>query len=147
MDKYDVVNAVMKAFDDRDKALREVGRLERELSAARQTACIEATSEEQPDEFALVRANIFQTGKREVFEDALGYWRSVTANRNDAGQIYVQSFDKWTERVIDRIPGYMSKDQFRSFFRTELETMYEAEKAKAVDELRKRESEEENDVD
>lgn len=147
MDKYDVVSAIMKAFDERDSALREVGRLERELSAARQTACIEVTSEEQPDEFALVRANIFQTGKNAVFKEALSYWKGVTANRGDDGQIRVTSYDKWSEKVIDRIPGYMSKDQFRSFFSTELETMYEAEKAKAVDELRKSETEEENDVD
>lgn len=147
MDKYDIISAIGRAFDERDAARLEAQSLRRELSKARSEVSIETASDEQPDEFALVRANVFQTGKRKVFEDALSYWKSVTANRNDAGQIYVQRFDKWAEKVIDRVPSYMSKDQFMSFFSTELETLYESEKAKAVDELRKRETEEENDVD
>lgn len=147
MDKYDIISAIGRAFDERDAAKLEAQSLRRELSRARSEVSIETASDEQPDEFALVRANVFQTGKRKVFEDALSYWKGVTANRNDAGQIYVQSFDKWSEKVIDRIPGYMSRDQFRSFFSTELETLYETEKAKAVDELRRRESEEAEDVD
>lgn len=147
MDKYDIISAIGRAFDERDAARLEAQSLRRELSSARAAVSIEPTSEEQPDEFALVRANVFQTGKNKVFEDALGYWKSVTANRNDAGQIFVQSFDGWAEKVIDRIPGYMSKDQFKGFFATELESLYEAEKAKAVDELRKKETEEAEDVD
>lgn len=147
MDKYDIIAAIGRAFDERDAARLEAQSLKRELSSARAAVNIEPTSEEQPDEFALVRANVFQTGKRKVFEDALSYWKGVTANRNDAGQIYVQSYDKWSEKVIDRIPGYMSKDQFKSFFSTELASLYEAEKAKAIDELRRRETEGAEDVD
>ena len=39
----------------------------------------------------------------------------------------------------------MSKDQFKSFFSVELESMYESEKAKAINDLRR--SEESDDVD
>ena len=145
MDKYDIISAIGRAFDERDAAKLEAQSLRRELSSARAAVSIEPTDEEQPDEFALVRTNVFQTGKRKVFEDALSYWKSVTANRNDAGQIFVQSYDKWSEKVIDRIPGYMSRNQFKSFFYTELATLYESEKAKAIDELRKKETEEEED--
>ena len=147
MDKYDIIAAIGRAFDERDAARLEAQSLKRELSSARAAVNIEPTSEEQPDEFALVRANVFQTGKRKVFEDALSYWKGVTANRGDDGQIRVTCFDRWAEKVIDRLPGYMSKDQFKSFFSTELESLYEAEKAKAVDELRKKETEEAEDVD
>ena len=145
MDKYDVITAIGRAFDDRDEAIREVNRLRRELGRAQAVSHIEAQSDDEPDEFALVRANIFQTGKNKVFEDSVGYWHNVSASRNDKGQIEVQSFERWVDRALDKVPSYMSKDQFKAFFNVELESMYESEKAKAVNELRK--SEESDDVD
>ena len=147
MDKYDVITAIGRAFDDRDEAIREVNRLRRELCRAQAVSHIEPQDDDEPDEFALVRANVFQTGKNKVFEDAIGYWHNVSATRNDKGQIEVQSFERWVDRALEKEPSYMSKDQFKSFFSVELESMYESEKAKAVNDLRQRESEEENDVD
>ena len=145
MDKYDVITTIGRAFDDRDEAIREVNRLTRELGRAQAASHIEAQPDDEPDEFALVRANIFQTGKNKVFEDAIGYWHSVSATRNEKGQIEVQSFERWVDRTMEKVPSYMSKDQFKSFFSVELESLYESEKAKAVNNLRK--SEEEDDVD
>lgn len=140
MDKYDVITEIGRAFDDRDEAIREVNRLRMEI----QKRNAESDGEER-DEFALVRANIYQTGKNKVFEGAIGYWHHVSASRNDKGEIEVQSFERWLDRALKNVPSYMSKDQFKSFFSVELESMYESEKAKAVNELRK--SEESDDVD
>ena len=148
MDKYDVITAIGRAFDDRDEAIREVNRLSREIQKRNAEIHLQATVEsdgEERDEFALVRANIFQTGKNKVFEDAIGYWHHVSASRNDKGEIEVQSFERWLDRALEKVPSYMSKDQFKSFFSVELESMYESEKAKAVNELRR--SEESDDVD
>lgn len=147
MDKYDVVNAVMKAFDDRDRALREVAVLERELKSARAEVGVMPDRETEEDEFALVRVNVFQTGKRMVFEDALSYWKDVSVSRTESGKLSVQTYGDWVRRAVDKVPSYMSADQFKAFFKDELEAMYESKKAKAIDELRQRETEEENDVD
>lgn len=143
MDKYSVLVEVSRAFDGRDEALREVERLKRELNS--RSEIIQAP-EEEPDEFDLVRKNIFRTGKNKVFEDCLGYWHSVSVSRNDDGRIVVQKFEKWLERSVDKVPSYMSRDQFYKFFDNELKSAYESEKAKALNELRKSETEEE-DVD
>jgi len=145
MDKYDVITAIGRAFDDRDEAIREVNRLRQELGRAQAVSHIEPQSDGEPDEFALVRANVFQTGKNKVFKDAIGYWHDVSASRNEKGQIEVKSFESWVDRALDKVPSYMSEDQFKSFFSVELESMYESEKAKAVNDLRKRE--EDDDVD
>ena len=145
MDKYDVITTIGRAFDDRDEAIREVNRLRRELARAQAMSHIEPQSDDEPDEFALVRANIFQIGKNKVFEDAVGYWRRVSVTRNEKGEIEAQSFERWVDRALDKVPSYMSKDQFKSFFSIELESMYESEKAEAINDLRK--SEENDDVD
>ena len=148
MDKYDVIMAIGRAFDDRDEAIREVNRLRKEIQKRNAEIHVQATDGsdgEERDDFALVRASIFQTGKNKVFEDSIGYWHNVSATRNDKGQIEVQSFERWVERALDRVPSYMSKDQFKSFFSVELESMYESEKAKAINDLRR--SEESDDVD
>lgn len=148
MDKYDVITAIGRAFDEREAAVLEVNRLRREIQRRNAEIHLQATDEsdsEERDEFALVRANIFQTGKNKVFEDAISYWHHVSASRNDKGKIEVQSFERWLDRSLEKVPSYMSKDQFKSFFSVELESMYESEKAKAVNELRK--SEESDDVD
>lgn len=148
MDKYDVITAIGRAFDDRDEATREVNRLRREIQKRNAEIHVQANAEsdgEERDDFALIRASIFQTGKNKVFEDSIGYWHHVSATRNDKGKIEVQSFESWVERALDKVPSYMSKDQFTTFFSVELESMYESEKAKAINDLRK--SEESDDVD
>ena len=143
MDKYDVMKEIAKAFDERDAAILEVNRLRRELN--RNTAIIsnESTGDAENDEYALVKANIFLAGKNKVFEDALNYWHTVSAQRNEKGEIVTQSFEKWCERAITSIPTYMSRNQFMDFFKTELESTYESEKLKAINKVRESEEEEE----
>lgn len=148
MDKYDVITAIGRAFDERDEAIREVNSLRLEIQRRNAEIILQENDEsdgKERDDFALVRANVFQTGKNKVFEDAVGYWHSVSASRNEKGKIEVQSFERWVDRAIDKVPTYMSKDQFKSFFSVELESMYASEKAKAINDLRK--SEESDDVD
>lgn len=147
MDKYDAITAIGRAFDDRDEAIREVNRLKRELGRAQAVSHIGPQADGEQDEFALVKANVFQTGKCKVFEDALSYWKDVNVSRSESGKLSVQTYGDWVRRVVDKVPSYMSADQFKAFFKDELEAMYESKKAKAIDELRQRESEEENDVD
>lgn len=146
MDKYDVITAIGRAFDERDEAVREVNRLRRELSDRDTQLHFEQGKDDaEEDKYSLIRANVFRVGKLKVFEDALSYWKSVNVSRSESGSLYVQSFENWTDKVADRIPSYMSKDQFVDFFDNELRSMYEKKKAEAIDDLRR--SEEENDAD
>ena len=146
MDKYDVITAIGRAFDERDEAVREVNRLRRELSDRDSQLHFEQGKDDaEEDKYSLIRANVFRVGKLKVFEDALSYWKSVNVSRSENGSLSVQSFERWTDKVADRIPSYMSKDQFVDFFDNELRSMYEKKKAEAIDDLRR--NEEENDVD
>lgn len=132
MEKIEVIAAVMEAFDRADKAEAELTRRNQEMSCDR--------AEEQ-------RFNAFdwftlKVGAAKIVKDSLDYWYEVRVSRDDETDVVsVEPYDKWTKRVVKKIPDEFSKKDFFAYFDKELREFYEEEKADAIEKFNNQEEE------
>lgn len=133
MKKYDVITAVVEAFDRAEKA-------ETLLHEYAALGLIKTEEKELPrlDRIAL------KIGKKKIVKDSLSYWVSVSAARDtETGNLVIDDFEDWVERAISVIPDEFSKKDFMEYFDWELRIKYEEEKEKAIERLNAQEKEEE----
>lgn len=133
MEKYDVITAVVEAFDRAEKAEAEVSRL---------TRSIPCNAEEEGlsrlDRIAL------EVGKKKIVEGSLSYWHEVKVSRDDETEVVsVEPCDRWAKQAfnIERIPDKFSKKDFFEYFDQEIRSKYEEEKAAAIKKFNEKEEE------
>lgn len=132
MKKYDVITAVVEAFDRAEKAEAEVRRLFR-------TTCEDACEVSYTNRLDRITLEV---GKKHIVKDSLDYWKEVRANRDDETEVVtVEPYRKWAERVVNKIPDQFSKEDFFSYFDQELKDEYEKNKQEAIEEFNREEGE------
>lgn len=132
MKKYDVITAVMEAFERAEKAEAEVRRLF-------QITCEDACEASYANRFDRITLEV---GKKHIVKDSLDYWKDVRVNRDDETEVVtVEPYGKWVERVVKRIPDQFSKEDFFSYFDQELKDEYEKNKQEAIEKFSQEEGE------
>lgn len=138
MNKYELVNEIMKLADSYELVCMKLDKANSEIELLKRDTDEEGT-----------RGNVFNSymiaaGRNAVFEDSIDYWHSVKVSQDeDTGEIKFQTFSNYCELNIREVPLYMSKKEFFKYFDVELHELYEADKEKAIAELK--ESEEVDD--
>lgn len=78
-------------------------------------------------------------GKQYILNNALYSWKVVDVKYDEESDTYiVTGYEKWLKEkiIISSIPDSISLDEFRVYFRKELQEMYEKEKTKALNEAK-----------
>lgn len=144
MDKYAVVEAVLKVYDENARLRIENERLK---TFNADIAFNAAQNECESDQYAYAKARIMETGRKAIMDKALDYWHYVRVRRNDDGSLSVEKFEEWRKDKVSKVPDYMSREDFYKLMDVELRSEYEKKKRDAIDALAEEEREEDNDVD
>lgn len=140
--KYAVVEAVLKVYDENERLRIENERLKTFNS---DIATIAAPTECGSDPYAYAKARIMEAGREKLAHDAFRYWRDVTVRRNDDGSLSVEKFEKWRKDNVDKVPDFMSREDFYKLMDAEIRAEYEKEKRKAMDALAEAEREDDDE--
>lgn len=135
MERNYMVMGVLEAYD-------RMSRLEAENARLRAGMVESATVSTEKDPFEGINARILQVGREKIAEDAIGYWRDVDVERK-GGVIVSEGFEDWLGRRVEKVPSFMSFEQFAHLCKAELRSIYESEKKKATDRLMKSEQDDE----
>lgn len=139
MDKYEFITELMELFDAMDALKRENEELK---SAIFRNACDDA--EEQPKgKFIMLDHFAIQIGREQLYKDNFYSWKECRAYRNDAGEIVTTPYDEWLEEKQHSTPDCISKLDFLEYMSPVLIRKYDQEKAEALQDLRRNESNEE----
>lgn len=144
MDKYAVVEAVLKVYDENARLRIENEQL-KQLKA--DIATIASPTECGSDPYAYAKARIMEAGRKAIMDKALDFWHDVRVRRNDDGSLSVEKFEEWRNDKVSKVPDYMSRDDFYKLMDVEIRSEYEKKKRDAMDALAEAEREEDNDVD
>lgn len=129
--KYEVIESLLKTYDEVDSLRSEVERLNRVNADAKSINIIE----DEEDPRAYQKARIMEYGRKKIVEEALSYWDSVNVKRGDEGQLVVQEFSDWRKEKVNKVPEFMSREDFYVLMDAELRETYELRKRKAIDNL------------
>ena len=140
--KYAVVEAVLKVYDENERLRIKNERL-KTLNA--DIATIAAPTECGSDPYAYAKVRIMEAGREKLVHDAFRYWRDVTVRRNDDGSLSVEKFEKWRKNNVDKVPDFMSREDFYKLMDAEMRAEYEKEKRKAMDALAEAEREDDDE--
>ena len=135
MERNDMVMGVLDAYD-------RIERLEAEnekLKAGMVTSLAKST---ESDPFEGIKARILQVGREKLAADSLCYWKGVRVERK-GGVVVAETFEDWLKDSIEKVPSFMSYEQFVLLCKAELRSVYESEKKKAIDSLMKSEQDDE----
>ena len=140
--KYAVVEAVLKVYDENARLLIENERL-KNFNA--DIAAIAAPTECESDPYAYAKARIMEAGREKLVHDAFRYWHDVDVRRDDSGLLVVEKFEKWRKDNVDKVPDFMSREDFYKLMDVEIRAEYEKEKRKAMDALAEAEREDDDE--
>lgn len=135
MERNDMVMGVLEAYD-------RIARLEAENAKLKAGMVTSVATSTESDPFEGINARILQVGREKLAEDSLGYWKSVDVERK-GGAIVAESFEDWLKRRVEKVPSFMSYEQFVLLCKAELRSVYESEKKKAIDSIMKSEQDDE----
>jgi hypothetical protein len=135
MERNDMVMGVLEAYD-------RISRLEAENAKLRAGMVESATVSTEKDPFEGINARILQVGREKLVEESLDYWKDVNVERKN-GVIVADGFEDWLKRRVEKVPSFMSYEQFVLLCEAELRSVYESEKKKATDRLMKSEQDDE----
>ncbi len=77
--------------------------------------------------------SILDYGKSKILEECLYSWINVRYEYDEHSKMhYYAPFGKWVTGKISRVPDFMSKNEFLTYFAEELQAMYECEKQQAL---------------
>ncbi len=127
--KYEVIESLLKTYDEVDSLRAEVERLKRVNADAKSINLIE--DEEDPRSYQ--KARIMEYGRKKIVKEALSYWDSVSVKRGDEGQLVVQEFADWRKNRVDKVPEFLSREDFYVLMDSELRETYELRKREAID--------------
>ena len=131
LNKYSTVESVMKAFDEVERLKSEIDRLKRVNSDVK----IINDVDDEEDPRAYQKARIMEYGRNKIVEEALSYWDSVKVRRGEDGQLIVQEFADWRKERVDKVPEFLSREDFYVLMDSELRETYELRKREAIDKL------------
>ena len=79
--------------------------------------------------------DIYEYGRRKIWEKYGDnyYSRSVYVTEDDDGNKTPEGFEKWVKRSFDSFPDFMSGEDFREEFGTEMRRMYDEKLAEAME--------------
>lgn len=130
--KYAVVEAVLKVYDENARLRTENERLKR---LNEDIAFNAAPTECESDPYAYAKARIMEAGREKLAHDAFRFWHPAAVSRNDDGSLVVERFEKWRKDNVDKVPDFMSREDFYKLMDGEIRAEYEKEKRKAMDAL------------
>lgn len=128
--RQELVNDILDIYDYVDHLEKEVERL-KPYSIKE-----EKENSETLNHIDYLMINI---GKQKILDRCLYNWREVKAKYDEENDTYnVTSYNNWLNEKLrrDEIPDNISLDEFRVYFRKELQEMYEKEKTKALNEAK-----------
>lgn len=129
MNKNEMIIEVINLYDENERLKNEIDRV---------TYYESATNSEQTEKnhISYIDHLMIEQGKKEVLKKVLYYtWKCVNVSYDEENDIYkVTSYKEWLEEKMNRnnLPDKMSLDDFRTYFRKELQEMYEKEKEEAI---------------
>ena len=124
--RQELVNDILDIYDYVDHLEKEVERLEHY-----------SIKEEKENSETLNHIDylMISIGKQKILDRCLYSWREVKAKYDEENDTYnVTSYNDWLNEKLrrDEIPDNISLDEFRVYFRKELQEMYEKEKSIAL---------------
>jgi hypothetical protein len=124
--RQELVNDILDIYDHVDHLEKEVERLKPY-----------SIKEEKENSETLTHIDylMISIGKQKILDRCLYSWREVKAEYDEENDTYnVTSYNDWLNEKLgrDKIPDSISLDEFRVYFRKELQEMYEKEKSIAL---------------
>lgn len=124
--RQELVNDILDIYDYVDHLEKEVERLKPY-----------SIKEEKENSETLTHIDylMISVGKQKILDRCLYSWREVKAEYDEENDTYnVTSYNNWLNKKLrrDEIPDSFSVDEFRVYFRKELQEMYEKEKSIAL---------------
>lgn len=124
--RQELVNDILDIYDYVDHLEKEVERLKPY-----------SIKEEKENSETLNHIDylMISIGKQKILDRCLYNWREVKAKYDEENDTYnVTSYNDWLNKKLrrDEIPDNISLDEFRVYFRKELQEMYEKEKLIAL---------------
>lgn len=124
--RQELVNDILDIYDYVDHLEKEVERLKPY-----------SIKEEKENSETLNHIDylMISIGKQKILDRCLYNWREVKAKYDEENDTYnVTSYNNWLNEKLrrDEIPDNISLDEFRVYFRKELQEMYEKEKSIAL---------------
>lgn len=124
--RQELVNDILDIYDYVDHLKKEVERLKPY-----------SIKEEKENSETLNHIDylMISIGKQKILDRCLYSWREVKAKYDEENDTYnVTSYNDWLNEKLrrDEIPDNISLDEFRVYFRKELQEMYEKEKSIAL---------------
>lgn len=129
--KYEVIESLLKTYDEVDRLNAEVERLKRVNADMKSIDSVD--DEEDPRSYQ--KARIMEYGRKEIVKESLSYWDSVKVSRGEEGQLVVQEFSNWRKERVDKVPEFLSREDFYVLMDAELRETYELRKRDAIDKL------------
>lgn len=128
--RQELVNDILDIYDYVDHLEKEVERLKPY-----------SIKEEKENSETLNHIDylMISIGKQKILDRCLYNWREVKAKYDEENDTYnVTSYNNWLNEKLrrDEIPDNISLNEFRVYFRKELQEMYEKEKTKALNEAK-----------
>ena len=124
--RQELVNDILDIYDYVDHLEKDVERLKPY-----------SIKEEKENSETLTHIDylMISIGKQKILDSCLYSWREVKAKYDEENDTYnVTSYNNWLNETLgrDKIPDSLSLDEFRVYFRKELQEMYEKEKSIAL---------------
>lgn len=124
--RQELVNDILDIYDYVDHLEKDVERLKSY-----------SIKEEKENSETLTHIDylMISIGKQKILDSCLYSWREVKAKYDEENDTYnVTSYNNWLNEKLgrDKIPDSISLDEFRVYFRKELQEMYEKEKSIAL---------------
>lgn len=124
--RQELVNDILDIYDYVDHLEKEVERLKPY-----------SIKEEKENSETLTHIDylMISVGKQKILDRCLYSWREVEAEYDEENDTYnVTSYNNWLNKKLrrDELLDSISLDEFRAYFRKELQEMYEKEKSIAL---------------
>lgn len=128
MNKNEMIIEVINLYDENERLKNEINILIGENDSI--------SEPKGKNDISYMDKLMIEQGKEEVLKKVLCYtWRCVNASYDEETNTYkVTSYKEWLKEKMNRnnLPDKMSLDDFRTYFRKELQEMYEKEKEEAI---------------
>lgn len=128
--RQELVNDILDLYD-------YVDHLEKEVESLKSYSNMEKNANEK--QLSHTDYEMINIGKQRVLYDVLYSWHGVNVSYDEESDTYnATSYKNWLKEKINssKIPDSISLDEFRVYFRKELQEMYEKEKTKALNEAK-----------
>lgn len=128
--RQELVNDILDIYDYVDHLEKEVERLKPYSNVERNA---------NKKQLSHIDYEMINIGKQRVLYDVLYSWHEVNVSYDEESDTYnATSYKNWLKEKVNpsKIPDSISLDEFRVYFRKELQEMYEKEKTKALNEAK-----------